>query len=188
MNNLALTRQQKDTDSRIHSMLTEHSAEWRKKINAGSLEALVERRKIIFSMRRVGLSYDDISTETGLSKSVIREDVKAVLEEYRAEMISDAHLLIVQELDRLDKLQEAFWEKAMQGSDKAGKIVLDVMKQRMDLLGLQADNSIEKESTLVEQNTLVIQYVDDWRSGQLPAPKEPEKDSHIIDIIPTDKW
>lgn len=52
-----------------------------------------------------------------------------------------ADKLRVLELTRLDRLQVAHWNAAIKGSVKATRIVLDVMRQRAVLLGLDARHS-----------------------------------------------
>lgn len=189
--NLALTKHQEEEQLYIQSMLREHNKYWKSKMYPGWTESVVERRKLVFSMRKTGLGYAEISQETGISKATIMNDINAVLEEYRQEMLTDAHLLVVQELERIDTLQNAFWERSMQGSDKAAAIVIKCMQERRALLGLGIDNRIKNDKDIIEKNTIVVQYVSDWRNPNLPSPDavtEATPDENILDVVPSDRY
>jgi hypothetical protein len=50
-----------------------------------------------------------------------------------------------QELDRIDRLQVAVWNRALKGDDKAINTVLRLMERRARLLGLDAAQRVQAE-------------------------------------------
>lgn len=102
-------------------------------------------------LRLAGLEYADIAREVGYSNkgtawravnTALRERVDSSVEEYRQT-----------ELARLDALQSACWDKAMEGDIASATLVLKVMAQRSRLLGLEllAGQGAESPRTVVIQ-------------------------------------
>ena len=113
----------------------------RKTTNAESIIALQRRRDSV-SMRLSGMTYSEIAEALGVTKSTVFKHVKAYFAEVQAETKEEGEQLREMEAERLDKLQAALWELAKAGDTSAIDRVLKIMKQRAELLGLEAPKKI----------------------------------------------
>ena len=115
-------------------------------------KALAEYRKgRCIELRLAGHDYERIAHEVGFSNkgtawrvvnNALRERVDEGVEEYRET-----------ELARLDALQAALWDKAMEGDSSAVTTILKVMGHRSKLLGLET--AVQEGTTT--PRTVVIQ-------------------------------
>lgn len=97
---------------------------------------LMEDWRVIFQMRIAGFTIPDIANELGVSTAAVRDKISQALQYFVAEPVEEARQM---ELTRLDGLLAIAWEAATQGgSAKAFDKVLDIMKQRAELMGLYA--------------------------------------------------
>lgn len=81
-----------------------------------------------------GRDYDQIAAELGYSsRSGAWRAVQRALRKHREEVAGEYLTL---ELDRLDVLQAALWDAAMNGDPKAVEGVLKIIDRRCELLGL----------------------------------------------------
>src|ERR1700710_1189888 len=96
---------------------------------------VLEKQARAISLLRRGCSYDQIARQLGytnrgaawrLVQNALKTQVVANVEELRS-----------QEVARLDSLQNEAWEAAIAGDRLAAAIVLDAIKQRARLLGLE---------------------------------------------------
>lgn len=104
--------------------------------------------------RRVGgMSWREVAENTGYpSEDACRLGVQAYLSKAAAQLNREqqAERLAV-ELDRLDALQAGFWAAAMLGDEKAAMVVLNVIRTRAKLLGLET-----KDTEAAAVKTIVI--------------------------------
>jgi hypothetical protein len=56
------------------------------------------------------------------------------------------------ELDRLDRLQRAYWKDAIEGNHKSAEFVLKLIGKRAELLGLDAPQKIQAEVITYDGN------------------------------------
>ena len=56
------------------------------------------------------------------------------------------------ELDRLDRLQRAYWKDAIDGNHKSAEFVLKLIGKRAELLGLDAPQKIQAEVITYDGN------------------------------------
>jgi len=93
----------------------------------------------VLELRRAGLTWARIAEEVGYA------DHSGAHKAYQRAITNGAEQtpeeLILQELDRLDRLQVAAWSKAMSGDVPAMGIILKFIEQRVKLLGLSANFS-----------------------------------------------
>ena len=134
--------------------------------NAVPDPAQLDRELKVLELRRAGLTWQRIAEEVGYADHsgaymAYKRAMKRVLQQ-PAEELRNA------ELDRLDRLQLAIWQKAMRGETNAIGTVLRIMERRARLLGLDAPQKIQAE---------VMNY--DAGSGSLDA--EVERFARIID-------
>jgi len=101
-----------------------------------------EQQARILEMWIKGESSDTIAEEVGLSKSTVYRVRKEALQEAVPLRDAKAEELRELELQRLDELQAAHWERALSGSilvsEKAAKVVLSCIDRRVKMLGLDA--------------------------------------------------
>lgn len=92
-----------------------------------------------YQLRISGMGYREIAQRTGYSneatcyagvKNYIEKSKKDYIEKKREELLD-------MELARLDTLQQAWWQPATMGDDKAAQIVLKIIAQRAKFFGLE---------------------------------------------------
>jgi hypothetical protein len=105
-----------------------------------------ERRRRAVTLRKQGLSYQAIANELGMAKSSVHSAVAKAMQAFEKEIADEAILLATLELDRLDSLQAALWEKAMAGKLGAVGKVLKIMERRAKLLGLDGPTKVAPTS------------------------------------------
>jgi hypothetical protein len=96
---------------------------------------LYEDWRRIFELRVKGTTMPDISEALGMPIDTVRDKIMQALHYFVEEPVEQARTM---ELARLDGLLEVSWEAARSGSVRAMDMVLKVMKQRADLMGLNA--------------------------------------------------
>lgn len=100
-------------------------------------------------MRLAGATWDQITTALKYSsRAAACKDFLRAMEANQAATAENATLLRQIELARLDRLQAAFWPGAMRGEHRCGRLVIDVHRERVKLLGLDAaqrtvDNAVD---------------------------------------------
>lgn len=120
------------------------------KTSASRLIAAENRVKAL-DLRRRGWSYARIAQEIGVSRKrawdYISEEMKALAElgEEKAEE------LVRLEMERLDELQNAIWDKAMRGDTKAIEASLKIMSRRATLKGLDQPTKVHSEQYVYDQ-------------------------------------
>ena len=101
------------------------------------------------------MDWRTVATKCGYKNpTTARLEVKTYLERTGANLSNERRLeALEEELDRLDRLQEAHWHLAMAGDAKAADTVLKVIDRRIKLLGL---DTLYEGAGQVTHNTLII--------------------------------
>jgi hypothetical protein len=94
-------------------------------------QALIDTEAL--RLRSQGMGYREIALAQGVDTSTAHRRVSRALGEI-PQTIADEYRAL--ELSRLDALQVAIWETALEGDYKAIRAVLDIMTKRSKLLGL----------------------------------------------------
>ncbi len=106
-----------------------------------------ERRSQAVQMSLAGADWETIARALGYaSRGAACTDVTRALELATAEMTRNTDVLRHVELARLDRLQRAFWARAIgggEGSIDAARTVLGIIDRRCKLLGLSAPTRLE---------------------------------------------
>ncbi len=89
-------------------------------------------------LRMEGLSHRAIARELGVAPSTAYKRVQHALQDLNRGNAAQAAELRDLEILRLDELQEAVWEKAVDGDLHALDRVLAIMARRAKLLGIEA--------------------------------------------------
>lgn len=111
--------------------------------------ATAERRAKCLEMRLGGARWDEIAERLHYAgKAAAYKDFERAMEAAREAQAETATMLKNVELARLDRIQRAFWMRAMSGDHRAGKVVLDVHDRRvrlLDMTGAQRamDNAVD---------------------------------------------
>jgi hypothetical protein len=102
-----------------------------------------ERATHALNLRRAGASYAEIGKALGVTKQRAFAIVKTQLDELAA-TVNEASTAVRQlELERLDAMQIASFQKAVRGETAAVDTVLRIMDRRAKLLGLNAPSELE---------------------------------------------
>lgn len=125
-------------------------------------------------LRLDGLSHREIAAELGIAPSTAYKRVRHALDTINQRNADEAGTLRTLESMRLDELQNAIWEKALEGDDKALGRVLAIMDRRAKLLGLDAPTKHEAEVSpaglRLRREALVKQVrMACWGGGAMPA-------------------
>lgn len=114
--------------------------------------AQAEKEARIIELRRTGATWELIAKATGYANAsgahkayqkALGKIVEPKIEELRAT-----------EIDRLDRLQFAIWERAKEGDIKAIDAVLRILDRRVRILGLDAPSKIQAEIVTYDGNIL----------------------------------
>ena len=89
-------------------------------------------------LRLNGLTHREIAARLGIAPSTAYKRVRHALDDVNRQNAEEAENLRTLEMLRLDELQNALWEKAVDGDDKAIGRILMIMERRAKLLGLDA--------------------------------------------------
>ena len=106
----------------------------------------------VHELRLRGMGWREAAEQAGYgSAPAARAAVKAMLDRAAMEMDKEQRAERLDlELERLDALQAAFWTGAITGDDKAAATVLNVMRHRAKLLGLEVpDQADTRAKTIV---------------------------------------
>lgn len=111
--------------------------------------ATAARRAQNLSMRLAGIGWDQIAEKLKYSsKAAACKDFLRAMEAAEASSTESATLLKKMQRLRLERLTAAFWPGMMKGDAKAGRMVLDTLRERSrldDLTGAQKtiDNAVD---------------------------------------------
>lgn len=103
----------------------------------------LEREKAVLELRKTGANWRQIAEAVGFTHASAAR--KAYLRAYDRTLQAPADELRDLELDRLDRLQMAYWKDAVEGNLKAADYVLRVVQVRARILGLEAPQKIRAE-------------------------------------------
>lgn len=104
---------------------------------------IAERQKAALALALKGLTRREIGEQLGVSHSTIVQDIKAALRDIPKE---EADTLRAKESARLDKLQAAVWDRALDGYLYAVDRAVKIIDRRAKLLGLDAPQQVEVSS------------------------------------------
>jgi hypothetical protein len=113
-----------------------------KVVSSEEAEAEMKRRDTrVYELRIQGNTFEQIASEVGFSgPSGAWQAYQRIKSEWIFESIEEARQL---ELMRLDELQVAVWDRAINGELPAAHCVLKIMDRRAKLLGLDKPEKVE---------------------------------------------
>jgi hypothetical protein len=114
------------------------------------------------SLRLAGMTYAQIAEATGYSSpAACQQAIYRASERMLREAIDEFREL---ENSRLDRLQAAVWQSAMQGNAQAVTSVVKVMERRAKLNGLDAPQQVVINE---EHRTSILTLIDDLVPGEV---------------------
>ena len=100
---------------------------------------VAERQAKVLNLYRAGVtSYRRIAAALGCSHQTVKNYLRRALADLQREQKDVFAHAVAIESARLDKVQEAFWERAARGDVGAANLLLKVVARRCRLLGLDA--------------------------------------------------
>lgn len=105
---------------------------------------------IAMDLRLKGLSYREIAEEIGVAKGTAHRYVKAAVKLAQTKYTEKAEMIMVLELKKLDKLEFALHEDALDGNVRASSTILKIMERRAKLLGLDSPSRTEVKVDTVD--------------------------------------
>ena len=102
------------------------------------------------TLRLQNLSYSEIAAEIGVSKATAFLYVKIAAKQAQKKYTEKADLIIVMELNKLDKLEKALREDAHAGDVRAASTILKIMERRSRLLGLDSPSRTEVKTNTID--------------------------------------
>ncbi len=132
-----------------------------------------ERRQQSFDLRKSGFTYQQIGTALGISKQAAHGLIRRELVRLTAETEKDAHVMRALELERLDSMTLACWEKAMDGDPQMIDKLLKISERRSKFLGL--DSPVQSSIDFLSNQVHV--YVPD--NGRDPTQPTEERNENV---------
>jgi len=128
-----------------------------------------ERRRQAIQMRLAGADWDVIADRLDYaSRGAACTDVTRAMEKAAAEAIRDADVLRQIELERINRLQVAYWTKATAGDTDAAKVVQWCIERRSKLTGLDAP--IKHQVATIGAIEAAIAELEAQMAAAAPAP------------------
>jgi hypothetical protein len=130
-----------------------------------------------------GHAFVEIARQAGISRQRAHQIVRNYLAETNrlsAETIEDYRQ---QELDRLDTMQAAIWDKAEAGELKAIEVLVKIAQFRSRLLGLESPKRIDALVRSPMAGWTDAELVEEARKYGLPIPHELEAGPEIVPFL-----
>lgn len=102
-----------------------------------------ERQQEALELRMRGMSQRAIGDAMGISQQAVAYHLKNALLEYQKDIEKNAAKIRAIELSRLERLQAAVWQPALDGNLEAVDKAIKVMDRRAKLVGLDAPKKTE---------------------------------------------
>lgn len=130
---------------------TNHGISRNSRTTPKNVQTTIDTMHEAAQLRAAGATFREIGKTLDIDPTWARTLVLRALEaaEYEA-----ADLLRTQEGMRLDRLQRAFWPRALNGEVAAAKLILQVMDRRARLFGLDAPVAVEAAVTMTDPTSL----------------------------------
>lgn len=120
----------------------------------GTAIRVAERRRLVFSLRKQGLSYQEIADQvkeimgekelpSSWSSWYAHQDVQWILDKMRDEVAESAADVIALENARLDTMLSSLWPKVLKGDTGSVNTVLKIMERRAKMFGLDEATKVD---------------------------------------------
>lgn len=112
-------------------------ADTRKKLSVLARSAEVFRRSV-----EEGTPMEEMAEEYGVTVTELQRGLTNDLQVFARDMAYSREIYRAVELQRLEKLQTAFWDSALAGNATDARLVLQIMEKRSKMLGLDAPKEV----------------------------------------------
>lgn len=113
--------------------------------------ATAERRKKAIALKIAGLDYQAIADQLGYAdRASAYKDIERALQKALKEEAQEVSALRTLTVQRYDRLQAAYWPKALQGDVKAAEVVLKILAQRSKIEGTEAPARLAVDAQVTE--------------------------------------
>lgn len=102
-----------------------------------------ERAALALTLRKAGATYEQIAQRVGISKQRAHQLVMEELRKLAEDCGESASKVRTLELERLDRMLLALWERATNGDEKAIDRILRIQERRAKMLGLDAAATVD---------------------------------------------
>ena len=113
---------------------------------------VIDKERQVLELRRTGAGWEAIAEVVGFSNA--SGAYKAYQGAIARVLVQPAEELRTQELDRLDRLQRAYWKDALEGNVRAADFILRVIDKRCKILGIEAPQRIHAEVVTYDGNSI----------------------------------
>ena len=124
-----------------------------------------ERKMRAFELRKSGLTYYEIGLQLGISKQAAHQHVKKHLNEIASKVTELAKEVMTIELNRLDDMVFALYEKARSGDVSAIDRILKIMDRRAKYLGLDVVSQSDDSDTESHVMEVPVADTSDWEKS-----------------------
>jgi predicted transcriptional regulator len=156
------------------------------KARAGKLTK-AERRHAILTLRKAGMTEQQIADALGTTKSSVSRTLNMVLREYADAESALAEQVRQVQLARLDDMLASIWKAVRAGNLKAIDRALRIEKLRGDLVGTAAPTRHEHDHKGTVEHKLTANEVEAEQRAWLNAGGEPvEGTAELVDEQPAD--
>lgn len=133
----------------------------------------IETRRVkVYELRLRGRTIREIAADVGVSRSIAHADVVAVLDRIKAEANDTAEQVRQLEIERLDKMLDSFWQRVLEGDEKAADVVLKVQARRSKLLGLDAPEQHSVEASVTQADPATAARLVREAFGEKATPRD----------------
>lgn len=123
--------------------------------------------RTIWHARKSGQNWDTIQDTVATDHGVVipTNDLAVMYRAYMLQLLDtygadSREQDLAMELERLNDIQAAFWPAALAGDEKAATVVMNIMKIRHRITGMDA---LDPSDTTIQQRVLIIgDNKDDW--------------------------
>jgi hypothetical protein len=127
-----------------------------------------KRRTEALELRLAGYTYAQIGERLGCSLQRAHRIVTQEFERLTKERTDAAQALVSQELERLERLHRAHWDKALAGDMEATDRIIKLMNRRAKLLGLDVPTTLGVNVNKVPP--VMLNVVEEVVSNERTAP------------------
>lgn len=122
--------------------------------------AIDSRRQQVAVLRKAGASIASIAMQLQCSESTVSADIKIMLNALHRDQKLNIDEYRQLELERLDQMQVAIWQKATNGDTNAQRSILRIMEHRAKLLGLYMAPNFDPRLSQAIAKALALQGID----------------------------
>jgi len=115
-----------------------------------------QRRHLLVELRKAGWSYDMIAYLVGSSRKKVFKELRAIMRRSSKAMLNSLSEIKQLERERLDAIIASLWPDMEAGSTRAAEVVLQAMKRRAEMEGLDEPIKTQNQTTSIDINVQML--------------------------------